>query len=213
MENKIIVIGSTKGGCGKSTFSQHLAAMHERLGGKVVLVDADRNAGSAKWAKRRGSVEFQHYDHDKDIAQQLKVLKERHKDSLIVVDCGGYDSRAMRSAVTAEATDIVIIPTKTTTTDLDNAQQFIVDTAAVCRDNNKILRSVLSEVRSVIGVDKRILGVKATLEKWGSVAFDHYIGQRDAYHNNYLKGGDGLNNEAALEEVRGVYNEIKEILK
>jgi chromosome partitioning protein len=49
----IILTGSQKGGCGKSTTAVNLCAELAGQGHDVVLVDADRQATAANWAMDR----------------------------------------------------------------------------------------------------------------------------------------------------------------
>ncbi len=49
----IILIGSQKGGCGKSTTAVNICAELASQGHDVVLVDADRQCTSANWAMDR----------------------------------------------------------------------------------------------------------------------------------------------------------------
>ena len=49
----IILIGSQKGGCGKSTTAVNISAELANKGHDVVLVDADRQSTAANWAMDR----------------------------------------------------------------------------------------------------------------------------------------------------------------
>ena len=53
----ILIIGSRKGGCGKSTVAINIAAELARLGKDVVLVDADRQATAANWVEDRNETQ------------------------------------------------------------------------------------------------------------------------------------------------------------
>jgi len=49
----IILLGSQKGGCGKSTTAVNLCAELAQTGADVVLVDADRQGTAARWVQDR----------------------------------------------------------------------------------------------------------------------------------------------------------------
>ncbi|CAJ0992667.1 ParA family protein [Sodalis praecaptivus] len=51
----IILIGSQKGGCGKSTTCVNIASELVRQGKDVVLVDADRQGTSSNWISDRNN--------------------------------------------------------------------------------------------------------------------------------------------------------------
>ena len=49
----IILIGSEKGGVGKSTLATNLATALALKGSDIILVDADRQSTSANWSQDR----------------------------------------------------------------------------------------------------------------------------------------------------------------
>lgn len=114
----IILLGSQKGGCGKSTIAVNLCAELARTGADVVLVDADRQSTSARWAQDRQRQEVspvhcvQKYDNVRDT---LFDLDRRYE--IVVVDAAGRDSRELRTAMTAAHT--LIVPFRPSQPDLD----------------------------------------------------------------------------------------------
>ena len=54
---KTVLVASSKGGVGKTTIVTHLAAQSALDGHNTVLVDADPQASSTRWAERRSSLE------------------------------------------------------------------------------------------------------------------------------------------------------------
>ncbi len=54
---KTILVASSKGGVGKTTIASHLAAHAALAGQRTVLVDADPQASSTRWAQRRAGLE------------------------------------------------------------------------------------------------------------------------------------------------------------
>jgi chromosome partitioning protein len=51
-----ILVASSKGGCGKSTIATNLAAYYAQDGKNTVLVDADRQGSSMRWAEKRAGL-------------------------------------------------------------------------------------------------------------------------------------------------------------
>jgi len=121
----IILIGSQKGGSGKSTTSVNIAALLAGKGKDVVLVDADRQSTAANWASDRDELEdvgkvhcVQKYDN---IRETLSDLKGRYE--YVVVDAAGRDSKELRTGLTAA--DILVIPFRPSQPDLDTLPKMV----------------------------------------------------------------------------------------
>ncbi len=114
----IILLGSQKGGCGKSTIAVNLCAELARTGADVVLVDADRQSTSSRWAQDRQSRKaspvhcVQKYDN---LRETLFDLDKRYE--IVVVDAAGRDSRELRTAMTAA--HVLLVPFRPSQPDLD----------------------------------------------------------------------------------------------
>lgn len=115
----IILIGSQKGGCGKSTTAVNICAELAKNGRDTVLVDADRQCTSANWAMDRSENEalptvhcVQKYENIRDT---LLDLDKRYE--FVVVDAAGRDSRELRTGMTAA--HILVVPFRPSQPDLD----------------------------------------------------------------------------------------------
>ena len=125
----IILIGSQKGGCGKSTTAVNISAELAGRGHDVVIVDADRQCTSANWAMDRienpvlAKVHcVQKYENIRDT---LLDLDKRYE--YVIVDAAGRDSRELRTGMTAA--HIFIVPFRPSQPDLDtlpNMQEIII---------------------------------------------------------------------------------------
>ncbi len=125
----IILIGSQKGGCGKSTTAVNLCAELAGQGHDVVLIDADRQATAANWAMDRADNPalakvhcVQKYENIRDT---LLDLNQRY--GYVVADAAGRDSRELRTGMTAA--HILIVPFRPSQPDLDtlpNMQDIII---------------------------------------------------------------------------------------
>lgn len=115
----IILVGSQKGGCGKSTTAVNLCVALVRQGKDVILVDADRQSTASVWAAERAENTslppvhcIQKYDGIRDT---LLDLDRRYE--YVVVDVAGHDSRELRTGMTAA--HLLVVPTRPSQPDLD----------------------------------------------------------------------------------------------
>ena len=125
----IVLIGSQKGGCGKSTIAVNMCADLSVRGHDVVLVDADRQGTAATWATDRSNHPdlpvvhcIQKYEN---IRNTLLDLETRYEH--VIVDAAGRDSRELRTGMTAA--HILLIPLRPSQPDLDtlpNLQNVII---------------------------------------------------------------------------------------
>ena len=115
----IILIGSSKGGSGKSTTAVNLSAWLAGKGHDVVIVDTDIQATASNWAADRAKNEqlpivhcVQKYDQ---VRNTLLDLNRRY--DFVVVDTPGADSRELRQSMTAA--HVMIVPVRPSQADLD----------------------------------------------------------------------------------------------
>lgn len=112
----IITVANKKGGCGKTTLAVNLASMLAAEG-KTLLIDADHQASSMVYAALRPEdvPEFQAVQITNGTVH--KAVKKFSKDyTNIVIDVGGGDTDAFRSAI--YAADILLIPVLPSSFDL-----------------------------------------------------------------------------------------------
>lgn len=125
----IILVGSQKGGCGKSTTAVNICAYLARKGLDVVLVDADRQSTAANWAMDRSANNelptvhcVQKYENIRDT---LFDLGKRY--SYVIVDAAGRDSRELRTGMTVA--NVLLVPFRPSQPDLDtlsNLREIII---------------------------------------------------------------------------------------
>ncbi len=120
----IILIGSKKGGVGKSTIATNIATNLAVQKKDVVLVDADRQGTSSNWADDREHttntqlVCVQKYEN---IKKTLQDLNSRY--DYVVVDCHGGDAVELRSGLLVA--DILIIPCQPSQPDIDTIPMMV----------------------------------------------------------------------------------------
>jgi len=121
----ILMIGSQKGGCGKSTMTVNLCAQLVQQQYDVVLVDADKQSTASNWIMDRTENKtnptivhcVQKYEN---IGATLVDLNKRYQ--YIVVDAAGRDSRELRTGMIVA--DILIIPFRPSQPDLDTLEKM-----------------------------------------------------------------------------------------
>lgn len=134
----IILVGSQKGGCGKSTLAVNISAELARQKKDVVLVDADRQGTSSRWAQDRANSKYDHvpcvsqYDN---IHPTLNDLATKY--DYVIVDVAGRDSRELRTGMLAA--DILITPFRPSQPDLDTLPH-LVEVTTQARDMNPDLK-------------------------------------------------------------------------
>jgi chromosome partitioning protein len=107
----IILSGGEKGGVGKSTLATMLAAMLSADGRDVLLLDTDTSGDASGWvAQRRERYPRAAVVHGMQnrgrVAAPIRDAARRYDD--VVVDVGGRDSEALRSAMTAA--ELMVLP-------------------------------------------------------------------------------------------------------
>lgn len=131
----IILFAGQKGGSSKSTLASNTAAWLAAQGRDVVLVDADRQGTSSRWAEYREEDTslpvvhcVQKYER---ITKSLKDLDTRYE--YVVCDVAGRDSAEMRSAFLAA--NVAVIPFRPSQTDLDTLPH-VAEIVAAASDLN-----------------------------------------------------------------------------
>lgn len=113
----IIVIGSQKGGVGKSTLAVSIAACLLSLGKKVLIVDADDQKSVLTWYNNRPE-NLPHIPVTGATGNIKAMLIEHAKSyEYVIADCAGRDSAEMRSGLMAA--DVFISPLRPSQMDLD----------------------------------------------------------------------------------------------
>lgn len=105
-EAMLLVSGGEKGGTGKTALATNLAVCLAMRGRDVLLVDADPQRSSAKWASQRAKLpvagkfaKIAWCELNDDLYAALVDLRGRYSD--VIVDVGGVDGVAFRTALAA----------------------------------------------------------------------------------------------------------------
>ena len=211
----IILIGSQKGGVGKSTISVNMCAALANQGKDVLLVDTDRQSSSSNWAGDRAENKTlpivnlaQKYDN---IRASLIDFNNRYE--YVIVDAAGRDSKELRTGLVAA--DILLMPVRASQFDLDTIPVMMEMVDEVKEELNKNLKfmAVLS-----MGPTNPIINetnnAKLFFQEYTEIKLLKTIIRERKVYRDSIAAGRGLgvtemDNIKARDEVN---NLIKEVL-
>lgn len=203
----IIAVGGQKGGSGKSCLAQNLAVALVRAGERVMLIDADPQKTSADWAEqRRENADVAGVDCQAmtgDISKASLALAETGRT--LIIDCGGRDSKELRSALVIA--DLALLPIRPKRRDL-RTLDYVADLVEKSRLVNPelVARVVISQAPTLPSQVQRILDSKAVAEQFGLPALEPVIFSRNVYDDaeeaglSVFEAGD----EKAIAEIEAV---------
>ena len=214
----IILVGSNKGGCGKSTTIVNLAVKFAQEKLEVLVIDADRQSTASRWSSDREHYDLkpyiqilQKYDNLQPTLQQINS-----KYDVILVDVAGRNSREMLSAMLVA--DLLICPLQCSQPDLDTLTE-LKEQVTRGADFNPNLKTYIYQ--TMASTNPKVKDIERG-------DFVKYVKQFDDFNVlssvNYFRKiykdaiSDGksvleLSNIDANHEVNTLYGEIKDILK
>lgn len=207
----IILIGSQKGGCGKSTTAVNICAELVGKGHDIVLVDADRQCTSANWVMDRvENTALAKVNCDQkygNIRDTLLDLNKRYQ--FVVVDAAGRDSRELRTGMTAA--HILVVPFRPSQPDLDTLpkmQEIIIQAKDMNPDLKVFGLITMAPTNPVIQEEA---DARDCLNDYPEInLFNTIIRDRKVYRDA-MSDGLGvveMNNDKAKEEIKNLVKEI-----
>jgi len=207
----IVLIGSQKGGCGKSTTAVNICAYLAKNGHDVVLVDADRQCTAANWAMDRSGNKslsvvhcVQKYDN---VRETLLDLDKRYE--YVVVDAAGRDSRELRTGMTAAS--LLLVPFRPSQPDLDtlpNLQEIITQ----AKDLNPELKVYgLITMAPTNPVVQETEEAREYLQDYPEIKLLETILRDRKIYRDAMSDGMGvveMGNQKATEEIESLMKEI-----
>lgn len=125
-----ILVASSKGGCGKTTIATNLAAHFAQEGKNTVLVDADRQGSSQRWAERRAGLSAPVLAVSglrRDWAQRIPA------DAQCVVVDAAAAIRAGELAELLDDIDVLLIPVLPSRIDLEANEAFLAEVSGLAK--------------------------------------------------------------------------------
>jgi len=213
LERKVIAVANQKGGCGKTTIATNLACMFAAAGKKTLLVDADTQGSSMNFRDDRPD--------DVPFFQAVQnTTGSIHKDigsfdhDIIIIDAGGRDSKAFRSAMFAA--DHVIFPVVPSQADIASTEQALslFSELKTTKDDLKggiVLNMLIPNPRiNLDDVDNLLVEIASD---YGVKIFETKIHIRLAYRDALASGKSvveysGERFDKASEEITNLFKEV-----
>lgn len=211
----ILLVGGEKGGSGKSCLAQNIAVYLQHRQKDVLLLDADPQGTTTDWAKEReendGLTNLPCVQASGNIRQILKDLATRYQ--VVVVDAGGQDSEALRSAMTV-ATHLLLPfrPKRRDLKTLVHVSQLVKLAKAVNPD--MLVRGVITQCPTLPSQVQRILDAKEACQSFGIEPLQSITCNRNVYDDADENGSSVLEVETDLkakEEVESLVAEFLEV--
>lgn len=210
----IVLIGSEKGGTGKTTLAVNIAVALAAAGRDVVLVDADPQASAARWAERRSEQQSDRppvhcVQRTGNVYKTIVDLAGRYAE--VIVDAGGRDSHELRSAMLAAHR--VLVPARPSQLDLEAALHVdeLAQAASASRtDGGPALTAVLSQCPTH-HMNSETEAARGYLEQFTSMRLaTSRVSERKAFRDA-ITAGLGvieIDNRAAADEIQALVSEI-----
>ncbi len=223
--SKILGVGHTKGGVGKSTIAVNFAVVAASLDLKVLLADLDPvQRSSSKWAGVRRQLQ----DSGRDLLSIRCVGMEGkgvHRDllevgedyDLIVADAGGFDSVALRGLLVVA--DALLMPANVSAFEMweFGRMQELIEQANGFRVSDGDLPSwVLLNQVGVTGGVKEAKEAREFLAEDGFKAIDRVIHSRKAFRRgaevglSVLEQTGRARDQKAIDEMIAAFRDVAE---
>jgi chromosome partitioning protein len=213
----IILVGSNKGGCGKSTTVINLAIAYAKQSREVLIIDADRQSTASRWSNDREYYQLtpyiqvlQKYDNLQPALNQIKS-----KYDVILVDVAGRNSRELLSAMLAA--DLLICPLQCSQPDLDTLAELKEQVIRAADLNPKLKTYIYHTMASTNtkvkdNERKEFIDYISQYEDFKVLNAVNYF--RKIYKDAMSEGKSvlELSNDEAVNEITQLYNEVENIL-
>ena len=208
------LIGTEKGGTGKSTIATNLAALRAQDSVEVLLVDADKQMTSSFWAAKRNDDESRSrvvcvQKRGKAIHRDIQDLARRYED--IIIDAGGQDSHELRSAmVVADRLYLPLQPAQADIWTLETMEDLVAQAQAL---NDHLEVSVVINRGPTHPRVPEIAEAIVCLQEFPSLPFSGVVlHERRAFRKAMTLGLSVAELEPpdpkAVAEIRSLYNTI-----
>ena len=134
---KTILVASSKGGAGKSTIATNLAASFALDGKRTVLVDADPQGSSTRWAERRAELESAVLPVDGTGRRAWRDAVPDDADRVVIDAAAGAMAADLESFL--DKADAVVVPVLPSAMDIEATVGFLNTLAKVPRVHKRKL--------------------------------------------------------------------------
>lgn len=209
----IISVTNLKGGVGKSTMTQNLAVAFAARGAKVCIADTDKKQHtSIKWSGQREesqtSIPVFGVTEGEALVKNVKALQKEYDHVFI----DGTPILEELASWTVLASDMVVIPTLPSPSDIWSLQEFKVRLDQIKAMGTNIPAYILINKHSGSrNLDKEI---NSAVDEFGMEILKSTIKDRVAYKEAMLEGLGVVEykDKKAKEEIEQLTNEILEII-
>ena len=211
----ILLIGGEKGGSGKSCLAQNLAVYLQTQGRDVLLLDTDPQGTTTDWARERedndGLVNLAAVQASGNVRLTLLDLAKRYQD--VVIDAGGQDSEALRSAMTV-ATHM-LLPFRPKRRDLKTLPKMeqLVKLALTVNPELKA-RAIVTQCPALPSQASRIQDAKDACQSFSIEPLTTVTMHRNVYDDAEEDGYSALEvntDPKAVEEIKAIAVEFLEV--
>lgn len=208
----IVLVGGEKGGSGKSCLAQNLCVYLQKKQRDILLIDADPQGTTTDWIKERDENQnlknISSIQVSGNIRQILEDLSKRYQD--IIIDAGGQDSEALRSAMTL-ATHMLLPfrPKRRDLKTLTHMEELIKLAKAVNPD--LMTRAVITQCPTLPSQTQRILDAKDACASFGLIALNQFTTNRNVYDDadeNGLSVFEVDTDKKAIIEIEQIAHEF-----
>lgn len=134
---KTILVASSKGGAGKTTLATNLAAHFALEGKRTVLVDADPQHSSTRWAERRAELESAVLPIDAARKRAWRASLPDDAERVVIDAAAGYMAEDLESFI--ESCDAIVVPVLPSALDIEATVGFLNTLAKVPRVHKRKL--------------------------------------------------------------------------
>lgn len=191
----ILLVGGEKGGTGKSCLAQQLAVHYAQQPNRnIMLVDCEPQRGSSDWVQLRqlqpGVAWINCVQMYGNIRYELKSLQ--HHYDVVIVDCGGHDLVALRSAMAVA--NYALFPIQPKQRDIASLHLLVNLLQSSQQLNPQLVSAcVLNQVPT--HDDERVQHARTTISAAKFTLLATEVAQREVYDLSAAKGLTALDLE------------------
>ena len=207
----VVLLGSQKGGCGKTTLAANIAVYLAQQDKDVILVDADtQNSASNFIAERNNHASLkkvhciQKYGNVKDTLHDLSQQYE-----YVIVDAAGRDSRELRTSMLIA--DIMLTPFRPSQIDLDTLPHLASMLLQAKDINPRLSAYAVLTMASPNPVVHEAQEAMLYLKEFPEFRLMNTIVRERKIYRDAMSDGKGvveLENDKAREEINNLMSEM-----